>query len=93
MDLIERLRALSRHEHDDASIGAEAADEIERLTKELDAMRLDAERYRWLREGRMEFGVQAGMPDFATKEQCWWKVDYTPEEADAAIDAAMKEKP
>jgi hypothetical protein len=30
-DLIERLRALSRHEHDDLSIGSEAADEIERL--------------------------------------------------------------
>jgi len=29
-DLIERLRALSRHEHDDLSIGDEAADEIER---------------------------------------------------------------
>ena len=30
-DLIERLRALSRHEHDDLSIGDEAAGEIERL--------------------------------------------------------------
>lgn len=30
-DLIQRLRALSRHEHDDFSIGDEAADEIERL--------------------------------------------------------------
>ena len=30
-DLIARLRALSRHEHDDLSIGDEAADEIERL--------------------------------------------------------------
>jgi hypothetical protein len=30
-DLIERLRALSRHEHDDLSLGDEAADEIERL--------------------------------------------------------------
>lgn len=28
-DLIERLRALSRHEHDDLSIGAEAADALE----------------------------------------------------------------
>lgn len=30
-DLISRLRALSRHEHDDLTIGDEAADEIERL--------------------------------------------------------------
>lgn len=30
-DLTKRLRALSRHEHDDLSIGDEAADEIERL--------------------------------------------------------------
>lgn len=30
-DLTKRLRALSRHEHDDLSIGGEAADEIERL--------------------------------------------------------------
>jgi hypothetical protein len=29
--LIERLRALARAEHDDLSIGDEAADEIERL--------------------------------------------------------------
>lgn len=31
-DLIERLRALSRADHSDFSIGNEAADEIERLT-------------------------------------------------------------
>lgn len=36
-DLIERLRAISRHEHDDLSIGDEAADEIERLQRQLDA--------------------------------------------------------
>lgn len=35
-DLVERLRALARNEHDDASIGTEAADEIERLTDALD---------------------------------------------------------
>jgi hypothetical protein len=33
-DLIEQLRALSAYEHDDASIGEEAAAEIERLTAE-----------------------------------------------------------
>ena len=30
-DLISRLRALSRHEHDDLTIGDEAVDEIKRL--------------------------------------------------------------
>lgn len=34
-DLTKRLRALSRHKHDDLSIGDEAADEIERLRAEL----------------------------------------------------------
>lgn len=36
-DLIERLRKLAQHEHDDLSIGAEAADEIENLRSELHA--------------------------------------------------------
>ena len=35
--LIERLRALARAEHDDLSIGDEAADEIERLTAEIES--------------------------------------------------------
>ena len=34
--LIHRLRALSRHEHSDTTIGDEAADEIERLQAEGD---------------------------------------------------------
>ena len=33
-DLIRRLRAMSRHEHDDLSIGDEAADAIEELLRE-----------------------------------------------------------
>lgn len=40
-DLIERLRALSRHEHSDYSIGDEAAAALE-------AAREDAERYRFI---------------------------------------------
>lgn len=42
-DLISRLRALSRCEHDDLSIGDEAADEIERLTAALAVEKADAE--------------------------------------------------
>lgn len=35
-DIVERLRSLAKYEHDDLSIGTEAADEIERLRAELD---------------------------------------------------------
>jgi len=35
-DLTERLRGLSKFVHDDFTIGDEAADEIERLTRELE---------------------------------------------------------
>jgi hypothetical protein len=34
-ELISRLRALARYEHDDASVGDEAADEIERLRQQV----------------------------------------------------------
>jgi hypothetical protein len=40
-DLTERLRALARHEHSDLSVADEAADEIERLRRELLGMRRD----------------------------------------------------
>jgi len=39
-DLIERLRSMSRYEHDDLSIGDEAADAIERLRSENKIMRV-----------------------------------------------------
>lgn len=42
-DLIERLRALSRHEHSDYSIGDEAADALEAAREESDRWR---DRYR-----------------------------------------------
>lgn len=41
-DLVTRLRALSRAEHDDLSVGAEAADEIERLRAALARIGLEA---------------------------------------------------
>jgi hypothetical protein len=40
-DLIQQLRAMSRHEHSDLSLGDEAADAIERLMAERDAARAD----------------------------------------------------
>jgi hypothetical protein len=43
-DLIQQLRAMSRHEHSDLSLGDEAADAIERLMAERDAARADGMR-------------------------------------------------
>jgi hypothetical protein len=62
-------------------IATEAADEIERLRAELDALKEDAERYRWLR--------------FADRWPCAFVSSDAPEpligvELDAAIDAARK---
>jgi len=45
-DIVEQLRALARAQHDDLSIGIEAADEIERLTRERDEARAEVERLR-----------------------------------------------
>ena len=138
--LVDRLRAMSRNEHDDLSIGDEAADEIERLraevadhkaafnklnemlaesledrdrlraeiaalkralvtdwdgkstlrmlTAERDALKKDAERYRWLRDAHP-----------ATEEIVvvrWRNLneEMRYEKLDSAIDAALsKEKP
>ena len=59
------------------------------LLARLDAAELDAARYRWLREAESAaaqiMGYQADLDE--------WLVWITPEEADAAIDAAMKGKP
>lgn len=81
-DLIKRLRDLS------AWRGIKLADEavdaleqqaatIERLTAENDALRADAEQYRWLR-------------DVATSEDWRWLASLSPAETDAAINDARK---
>ena len=57
-------------------------DSFERITIELAALRVDAERYRWLRVEAISDKVP---PDDFLNAQ-------TPEEIDAAIDAAMGEK-
>ena len=41
IDLVRRLRALSRLEHSDFTIGDEAADEIVRLTSEVERLQQD----------------------------------------------------
>lgn len=58
-NLINRLRSLTRSEHDDLSIGDEAADEIERLHAELAAER---------EKGRMP----EANPDAGGKAESMW---------------------
>ena len=74
-DLITRLRQLARAEHDDLSVADDAADEIESL-------REDAARYRWLCDGNGYFMEE--------NQLCGHGNDKT--KADAAIDAARKEQ-
>lgn len=91
-DLIERLRALSRHAHSDFTIGDEAADRIAALERELAEARKDAARYRWLRSD-----VSTGDIDLGVFQVAWSKVSNIPttyrllteEHADTAIDAAI----
>lgn len=54
-DLVQRLRERAARKWTDeanrsASLFGQAADEIERLRAEVEALREDAERYRWLRQ-------------------------------------------
>jgi len=64
-------------------------DKIETLQTRLDAAEKDAARYRWVREAESEAArimvYQAGIDE--------WLAWATPEDADDAIDAAMKGKP
>lgn len=85
-DLIERLRALSRHEHSDYSIGDEAAAALE-------AAREDAERYRWLRTRREVAWTSGGIGEYAPPDGNFRRYSdhEKPERRDALIDAARKE--
>jgi hypothetical protein len=83
-DLIERLRALSRYEHSDYSIGDEAADALE-------AAREDAERYRWLRKGvHDDIAVVRGLGamDSVGGEANTYSKEIDGDDLDAAIDQA-----
>lgn len=57
---------------------AKIAGELMNMTAERDALRSDAERYRWLKTNPQWMG---------------WEQDFRPDEVERAIDAAMKEKP
>ena len=85
-ELIERLRqkAGQYDEYDWHSVTElEAADALERLTAERDALRADAMRYRWLR--RVERGLRGWNVMHYAK--C-----YTEKTLDEVIDAAIGEK-
>lgn len=73
-DIVERLRSAALPGTNRNVIDCAAADEIERL-------RLDAARYRWLRDSASIRTVHIGTPD---------RWSYFGSAADAAIDAAMK---
>lgn len=73
-DLVAMMREIAPHSPIAGNLLKEAADEIERL-------RLDAARYRWLRDSASIRTVHIGTPD---------RWSYFGSAADAAIDAAMK---
>lgn len=99
MDIVEALKAhtipLKCGEYDGGDIMRAycsmkyAAYEITRLREELEAARVDAERYRWLREnalGGWNTVLPGGKPS-AIIHTARWSTDWR-EKLDAAIDAA-----
>jgi hypothetical protein len=76
---------------------AVAADEIERLTAENEALRADAERYRWLRDEALNTDTSVPMITMIDRRGRAWTDDeggaelLTGAEADETIDAAMAE--
>ena len=100
-DELERLRAeLSTLRAATASVQSDQRGAIDQarellriVTVERDALRADAERYRWLRDRSA-----ANPRDFYSSESCWYVSrtfgdgygeNYTGNRIDAAIDAAM----
>lgn len=77
-DIAERLRAMARAQHDDLSIGIEAADEIEQLRADHGALRGAAREYLEtlggaLKSGKFEMGGTAEMAHFV--RQAMQKLD------------------
>jgi hypothetical protein len=67
----------------------QAAAELRRLDAEVEALRKDAERYRWLREADPDAGPAVLQHEMNSWGK-WFYVSINQEALDAAIDAAMK---
>lgn len=84
-DLIKTLRASAAAMPFDAAVAVQyraAADALEAKEREIEGLRKDAERYRWLRTQDSEDF------EFAVVKNPHFDVFESPEELDAAIDAA-----
>lgn len=87
LDLFEFSDALG---DGDFSVLWEAANALRRLQAENEALRADAERYRWLRDPkRLNEGADVGDLYVGVESDERWGLAGP--DADAAIDAAMKE--
>ena len=73
-DLVQRLRWMSKD-----TIGEQAADALERVTAERDALKADAERLGWLLDNAIIIHMRHGVPSLPTHDR-------------EGIDAAMKDQ-
>jgi hypothetical protein len=73
----ERFREIDEATEDSYRNGETLLDRVKRIKAEVEALRKDAERYRWLREMPQFFG---------------WDADYRPDEIDEQVDAALAAK-
>ncbi len=87
-DLVQLLRAMADGAHDDMSLAAEAAAELERLQAEVERLRKDAERYQIWREAFCCANGDEIHPLLFALGDAW-----SATEVDAAIDAAMQQEP
>lgn len=76
-DLIQRLRLMSPD-----LIGGEAADALEQQAAQIESLRADAERYRWLRRTTNAVTSKGERIDVRNNPDLW----------DAAIDAALRQE-
>jgi hypothetical protein len=76
-DLIQRLRLMSPD-----LIGGEAADALEQQAAQIESLRADAERYRWLRRTTNAVTSKGERIDVRNNPELW----------DSAIDAALRQE-
>jgi hypothetical protein len=87
-----QLAAMLDHGHPLAEEAQQAAAELRRLTAEVEALRKDAERYRWLRDEAWGGNNKRGphLVEFKPGHTPSFFTELAEQAADAAIDAAMK---